>query len=77
MTKPKKMTNAEIVQELYKINDAFNKWANKCNNNELVISLFIKFLGEKLKIDTLKQDFQKWLIDWKAEQEKQNDKTDG
>ena len=77
MTKPKKMTNAEIVQELYKINDAFNKWANKSNNNELVISLFIKFLGEKLKIDTLKQDFQKWLIDWKAEQEKQNDKTDG
>ena len=74
MTKPKKMTNAEIVQELYKINDAFNKWANKSNNNELVISLFIKFLGEKLKIDTLKQDFQKWLIDWKAEQEKQNDK---
>lgn len=77
MTKSKKMTNAEIVQELYKINDAFNKWANKSNNNELVISLFIEFLGEKLKIDTLKQDFQKWLIDWKAKQEKENDKTNG
>ena len=60
--KNKKMTNAERDKVLV-------KFAQKAANSELVLSLFIEFMGKKV-------DFKKFLIDWEEKQKELKEKND-
>ena len=58
----KKMTNKErdiILKNL----------VGKTNNTDLVLSLFIEFMGKNV-------DFKKFLIDWQEKQKKEKEKSE-
>ena len=60
--KKKKISNADR-------DEAVMKFAKKAANTELVLSLFIEFMGKNV-------DFKKFLIDWEEKQKKLKEKKD-
>ena len=60
--KKKKMSNKDRDELLV-------KFAQKAANTELVLSLFIEFMGKNV-------DFKKFLIDWEEKKKKEKENKD-